>query len=260
MCVFVCIFVRECVCGRVCVRARVHQMRKIAKGLLASFVCCRWMASPEFQWILVLAVSCATTVVGVLVLSIKSSSRCIDKLKPSALSFCPALVLGVVALNQNADMRENPYERLMELTLTGAAVMHISWVFVMKGFNTTSPVYLMKSSDIYSIFGLAAAIVTSEDHHPVGFIFSLLNIGILILAFHRKSILPILTVPVYILFNHRVILHGTEHVNVQISLITIMYLTAEPLICAFINTTTALDCWRPVFGKSSLCTCISHHL
>lgn len=183
------------------------------------------------------------------VLSIRCSNSLILNLRCLALAFCPSFILGIVALYDTKDMKQDPLEQMMLGAMATSCFLYIIWLLLTSHKPYMEMVHSLKAAEFYALSGLMTAVMV-EGHHAVGLAFSLNAIALLMFCLRKTAVMSMLTLPLFFLLNYKIILQGLREVNGLSLLILVIILLSEPFLNATWSNLTSLDCWKLVFGKN----------
>lgn len=217
------------------------------------FVCFRYLHVPDSHWLLVTTVLASSTTFLFLLLASRRSTGCVHLVNKIMLSFNPSFLLGCLACSQTLEVANDYYEMAMNVVLLLSLIVYVAWIAVRCGTVVTQPPVVMRVTELFALTGMFLALVVTSDKSVIGVFSSLAFIGLLIFSFHRKNLITIAILPLYIQLNMKTILslHGLELMNRESLCVFTLILMAQPLLNVFVSRETALSSWEPVLGEFS---------
>lgn len=178
-----------------------------------------------------------------------SNSYWMESLTKMTTSFNSSFLLGLVAFSQTEPMREDYLELAMNLVLLASLVLYLTGVATVGSMVTPAAPVVMESHELFGLAGLSSAILMAASQHVFGLICSVAFLGIVIFSFHRKNLVIILAIPLYVILNMKVILGGADLINRESLAVLSLTLICQPLVNIFTSSVSTLDAWKPVLGK-----------
>lgn len=212
---------------------------------------CRWVLGPgldENVMIIGLPVLCISLVVLTGILTIKVKNNCTYSLRKLSCTFTPAFVLGILSFHQSPSMETHILYKVTTGVLIGSLVLYI---MAISASNHADHCAIIRITELSALAGLSLSVIVAEDHFNIGYLCSVGYVGLLLVGFHRKTIMPVITIPLYVLLNYKVILQEISAMNVLNIVILLVLILSQAFICIFKTTNiTTIDCWQVMYGKN----------